>query len=1276
MAFIPIFALHFARKTEFFNINFAPMQRKLLLLFIFVIFGTVFLQAQTGSIKVKLVDKKTHDPMPFANVVVEQGGVKVVGNQTNFDGEIYFSALPPGKYDVKASFIGYQTIQKTGVLILVDATQYLQFDMEDLGGVQMKEVQVVAAAVELISKGISTEKTVTREDWNEIATKDVNTVVATGAGIFQADRGQAINMRGARGDATSYFVDGVQVPAGSALGIAQQGIEQITTISGGLPAQYGNALGGVIAITTRGVQPNFFATVGAETSEYLDAFGENMGQFSIGSPIYQKRDTAGHKKAVVGFILSGDFTHDKDPSPSPVGAYAVNASTLNGLNANPLMVSPEGGSNVYSAAYINPGNIYQIPYRPDVAATGINLNGKLKFAISDNTDLTIGGRYGYGNSQASVYQFELFNPSQNPQTIGSSFNINARLVARFNTRTEDDKSKTSSLITNEVFTIQGEWTRDKSTVQDENYGANIFNYGYIGKFDIITGKQNYFYDEGNNQGQYVSNYAWDPTKRALVQQGLPGDSLVLFTPGTANPNASAYTSDFYSLRNGNPVHDFNEIQTGLGLLNGDAPQNLYSTWYNTGTVYNGYAKTNNDQIRFYTNFAASIKNHNIQAGFDFAQSIQSSYSLAPQGLWTLMRQLANSHLSQMDLANPIYSKEGLYNVISYNPRVDSAAQTQFDKSLRAKLGLGQYSNTIINTDGLNPSFYSLNMFSPDNLLNQGSALVSYNGYDYTGNKLSGSANDPSFTGYFTNKDAAGNYTREAGAFEPIYISGYVQDQFDIQDLKVRLGLRLESYDANQEVMKDPFSLYAIKTVGEVTGLGAAPSNIPSNYVVYVNNPTDPTQIIGYRNPNSSIAAPQWFTPQGVLVNNPTVLSNNAGVSQLYPYLVNPNSNSTTISTDGAFKNYSPAINLMPRIAFAFPISDLAKFQANYDIVTQAPTLGTNYANPFQYLSWAYSAQSPFLTNPGLLPQQTTNYEIGYNQYLSDRKNSAITITVFYKELRNMEDVVGVVDAYPSQYTTYGSIDFATVKGGSVIYEMRRTKNFRMTANYTLQFADGTGSSAADGINLVNAGLPNLRTLIPLSYDRRHTFNVVADYRYGNRTDYNGPIWIMHKGKEGEKIIKILEDVGFNLTATAGSGTPYSRQANVTEAAAFGIQFRSALEGSPNGSNLPWAYRLDFKVDKSMMVTWKPEKDGKAAKKGRLNVYVRVLNLLNTQNVLAVYRYTGNPNDDGFLSSPAGQQYVAAQNSPSAFTSLYKIAVNYPGNYSIPRSIMVGFIMDI
>ena len=101
----------------------------------------------------------------------------------------------------------------------------------------------------------------------------------------------------------------------------------------------------------------------------------------------------------------------------------------------------------------------------------------------------------------------------------------------------------------------------------------------------------------------------------------------------------------------------------------------------------------------------------------------------------------------------------------------------------------------------------------------------------------------------------------------------------------------------------------------------------------------------------------------------------------------------------------------------------------------------------------------------------------------------------------------------------------------------------MTANYTLQFADGTGSSASSGQSLVNTGQPNLRSTIPLAFDQRHAISASVDYRYGSGKDYDGPVLF---GKN------ILENAGANMVLSAGSGTPYSKQSNITQEAASGI----------------------------------------------------------------------------------------------------------------------------
>ncbi len=62
-------------------------------------------------------------------------------------------------------------------------------------------------------------------------------------------------------------------------------------------------------------------------------------------------------------------------------------------------------------------------------------------------------------------------------------------------------------------------------------------------------------------------------------------------------------------------------------------------------------------------------------------------------------------------------------------------------------------------------------------------------------------------------------------------------------------------------------------------------------------------------------------------------------------------------------------------------------------------------------------------------------------------------------------------------------------------------------------------------------------------------------------------------------------------------------------------------------------------------------------------------------LLIVYRYTGNPDDDGYLASSVGQGAIKSQTDPVSFVELYDIKQNDPNNYSLPRRLRLGVRLD-
>ncbi len=153
----------------------------------------------------------------------------------------------------------------------------------------------------------------------------------------------------------------------------------------------------------------------------------------------------------------------------------------------------------------------------------------------------------------------------------------------------------------------------------------------------------------------------------------------------------------------------------------------------------------------------------------------------------------------------------------------------------------------------------------------------------------------------------------------------------------------------------------------------------------------------------------------------------------------------------------------------------------------------------------------------------------------------------------------------------------------------------MTASYTLQFAEGTGSAANTSRNIINSDQPNLRTTMPLDFDQRHAIVLNTDYRFGEGKDYRGP--------QAKWAKMILENFGGNMVFRAGSGLPYSRQNNVSsgngnggDQIIFAQNDRTTLKGKINGSNLPWTNRIDIRLDKNIPLIWKK---GEGENKGKV-----------------------------------------------------------------------------
>jgi len=1245
-----------------------------------------FAQTGVGSIKGTVTDKETGEELPFVKVIIFQNGNQKGFASTGLDGKFIVASLSPGEYDVELRFVGYQSKREEGVLVNSDRLTVRNYELGATSEM-LDEIEVVFYKVPLIDKdGGASGATVTRDDIAKMSARSATEVATTVGGVYQEEGAgeNDLSIRGTRSDATYYYIDGIKVRGSSSL--PKSSIQEVAVITGGLPANYGDVTGGIISITTRGPSAKYFGSGELVTSGFYlngedplgydgrvfgtDNFAYNLAEGMISGPLLLKKDSLGEKTSVpiLGFFLSGNATDRLDARPlHNGGAYRLKKDVRDDLldfenGIGPLRPNSEGTGTYYNTNFLTDDDFEQVPFRMNNRGQSYSAAAKIDVNAGPSVNLTFGGSMNYRTSR----QYSRNNSLLNFENFGEAIDYDWRVYGKFTQRFNNNVEGSTSKIKSAYYSLMVDYSQSHSKRQDAKHQDRLFNYGYIGKFKTFR------------EASYEPSAGGD----SLIHNGF-NDFLVEFTPSEDNPLLSAITSQYYNLYEGQvegQTDNIDNIRAGGALVNGDPLANVYGLWSNAGTPFATFQFSQNDQLRITGSGTINLNDHAISLGFEYEQrwdrdfrSNPAGQGVSPNSLWTVARQLLNAQTGNgqaLDVNNVTFRYDGTFPQVTYG-RLNSSpgaytgqagndAQSFFDYSVRKALGeqnglsgqeLEDYidGTDFINLDELDPDFLNLGMFSPDELLNSGRQYFGWRGYDHTGQKVRGATD---INDYFQAADEFGNFVRKVGAYQPIYISGYIMDKFAFDDIIFNVGLRADIFDANQPVLKDPYLIYGAKTVKEVSTIAgnpvSHPGNIGEDFVVYVDDVESASRINGYRNGDV------WYDATGLEVDNSAVIQ---GSEQIAPFLNDPTQQSPKPED---FEDYKAQINLMPRVAFSFPISDEASFFAHYDILTKRPTNG-NIFDPadYQFLD----TRSVIINNPNLLPEKTIDYEIGFQQVLT--KTSSIKISAFYKEMRDQVQLIRVEDAYPASYTSFGNRDFGTVKGTTVSYDLRRTGNIRINASYTLQFANGTGSDATSAQSLIAAGEPNLRTILPFNYDQRHRFTLVLDYRYGGGKDYKGP-----------KIKKfgLFENTGLNIQANAGSGTPYSRQQVITAASLINPQ-TSGLEGTLNGSRLNWQYRVDGQLDRNWELKFGADEEGKKKKVAYLNTYIRVNNIFNIVNIIDVYRATGNPTDDGFLLSAQGQNVVNSQLSPGSYAALYALRTNDPFNLGVPRTIRLGVKFD-
>ncbi len=284
----------------------------------------------TGKIAGRVVDKSTGEALIGANVVVEG---TTLGAATDENGKYFILQVPPGTYRVTARYIGYHPMTVTNVVVQVDLTTRVNFELESKA-IEFPTLTVVAEKPLVQPDVTSTRRTISKKEIIETPGFETTTDLfnlqggvvvdaAPQAIVFQDgtqlqirdESVKNIHIRGGRGGEILYVVDGVPVThpiygGRDVLDLNVVDIEQMELLTGVFNAEYGQAQSGVVNITTRAGTDFFEGGIEYKTSHFSNTYDSWYASFYLGAPEPITRQLLPrlgiHVPGKVNFFISGN----------------------------------------------------------------------------------------------------------------------------------------------------------------------------------------------------------------------------------------------------------------------------------------------------------------------------------------------------------------------------------------------------------------------------------------------------------------------------------------------------------------------------------------------------------------------------------------------------------------------------------------------------------------------------------------------------------------------------------------------------------------------------------------------------------------------------------------------------------------------------------------------------------------------------------------------------------------------------------------------------------
>jgi hypothetical protein len=218
-------------------------------------------ETRFGSIKGTVLDKDTKTGLAGANVILKGVGL---GAASNMQGEFSIINVPVGSYSVEFSYIGFESVTKTDIIVRSGRATFVNCEMS-MSTISSDEVVVTGGIFTLSEEEVSSSANFSYEEIRRApgSAGDVSRILMTLPGIGKVDdQKNSLIVRGGSPNENSFYVDNIEIPninhfptQGSSGGpislINVDFIQDVSFYSGGFSSQFGDKLSSVMDMRFR-----------------------------------------------------------------------------------------------------------------------------------------------------------------------------------------------------------------------------------------------------------------------------------------------------------------------------------------------------------------------------------------------------------------------------------------------------------------------------------------------------------------------------------------------------------------------------------------------------------------------------------------------------------------------------------------------------------------------------------------------------------------------------------------------------------------------------------------------------------------------------------------------------------------------------------------------------------------------------------------------------------------------------------------------------------------